>query len=92
MEVKIRFFAKFGEIFGREHLIEVSDETQIIDAIKAITARKQDNEAVIFDESGHFRSFVIVMKNKTRIQHHETFTLTVSDGDEIIVFPPVAGG
>lgn len=92
MEVKIRFFAKFGEIFGREHLIEVSEEARIIDAIRTVTSRKQDNETVIFDENGQFRSFVIVMKNKARVQHQDTLTMTVSDGDEIVVFPPVAGG
>lgn len=92
MRVIIRFFAKFGEIFGREHLIEVPEGSSVIDAIRVITKEKREGETVIFDEEGQFRSFVIVMVNKTRLQHQATFTTAISEGDEIVVFPPVAGG
>ena len=92
MKVSIRFFAKFGEIFGREHQIEVSEGSRVVDVIRMITSEKSEGERVIFDEDGQFRSFVIVMINKTRLQHQDTFTTTVADGDEIVVFPPVAGG
>ncbi len=42
MRVSIRFFAKFGEIFGREHLVDVPEGSRIIDAIRMITNEKRE--------------------------------------------------
>ena len=41
---------------------------------------------------GALRDYVIVMRNGRRIEHDEAEATPVEDGDELAVFPPVAGG
>lgn len=92
MSVKIRFFARFRELLGTDIMTEPQAGTSIA-ALVAETARKnREGYEAIFDEHGSFREFVIVMRNGKRIETADAGTTLVADGDEIAVFPPVAGG
>ena len=92
MTVKVRFFARFRELLGTDILIEMSNTTTVADLVKEIARKKNDGYEAIFDGKGNFHEFVIVMRNGKRLEPAETATVRVTDGDEIAVFPPVAGG
>ena len=92
MTVKVRFFARFRELLGTDILIEKKSGTVLATLIKEIAQKRKEGYDAIFDESGNFREFVIVMRNGRRLEPVEITTVTVADGDEIAVFPPVAGG
>jgi molybdopterin synthase sulfur carrier subunit len=92
MTVKVRFFARFRELFGTDVVTEVQNGTSFIDLIKRIAGKTVEGYAAIFDEKGSFREFVILMQNGRRIDCADAATTLVADGDEIAVFPPVAGG
>lgn len=92
MTVRVRFFAQFGELFGTDSIADVVAGQTFTDLIKTVASKNKEGFNAIFDEDGAFREFVILMKNGKRIENANAAATTVADGDEIAVFPPVAGG
>jgi sulfur-carrier protein len=92
MTVKVRFFARFRELLGTDILAEPEDGTVLVSLIRDIAQKNKEGYDVIFDEHGNFREFFIVMRNGRRLEPADTAVIQVADGDEVAVFPPVAGG
>jgi len=92
MSVKIRFFARFRELLGTDIMTEPQAGTSLTLFVAEIARKNREGYEAIFDERGSFREFVIVMRNGKRIETADAGTTVVADGDEIAVFPPVAGG
>ena len=92
MSIKVRFFARFRELLGTDLIIDYPAGATLAPFIRDIAMKNQDGCDALFDEHGTFREFVIVMRNGKRIEHKDTATLPLADGDEIAIFPPVAGG
>lgn len=92
MNVKVRFFARFRELLGTDIIAMPAEGTILLNLVREIAGKKNEGYAAIFDEEGEFREFVIVMRNGKRIETTDAGTTLVADGDEIAVFPPVAGG
>lgn len=92
MTVIVRFFARFRELFGTDLVVPVRDGMTFTDLIKDTVSKNREGYSIIFDETGDFREFVILMKNGKRIETAQAGKTSVDDGDEIAVFPPVAGG
>ncbi|MFA4861241.1 MoaD/ThiS family protein [Methanoregula sp.] len=92
MTVKLRFFARFRELLGTDLITNPNTGTTLLALVKEIAGTKKEGYDAIFDEHGMFREFVIVMRNGKRVELADAATVLVADGDEIAVFPPVAGG
>ena len=92
MKVKVRFFARFRELLGTDIIAEVAERTTLPDLIKQVAQKNIEGHNAIFDEHGHFREYVILMRNARRIDTADAAKNIVADGDDIAVFPPVAGG
>lgn len=92
MTVKIRFFARFRELLGTDIVTDVAPGTMFTSLITTVARKNPAGYAAIFDENGTFHEFVILMKNGKRIEIADAAKTPVEDGDEIAVFPPVAGG
>jgi len=92
MTVKIRFFARFRELLGTDIMTDVEEGTMFTSLITMVAKKNPEGYAAIFDENGAFHEFVILMKNGKRIDIADAGKTAVVDGDEIAVFPPVAGG
>ncbi len=92
MTAKVRFFARFRELLGSDIPAPVKTGTTLADLIGGIAKKNKEGYDAIFDENGRFREFVIVMRNGKRIEHADAEKTQVADGDEIAIFPPVAGG
>jgi sulfur-carrier protein len=92
MTVKVRFFARFRELLGTDILTEPRDGLTIADLVREIARNRKEGHDAIFDEHGTFREFVIIMRNGKRVETPDAGKVAVTDGDEIAVFPPVAGG
>ena len=92
MSVKIRFFARFRELLGTDIMTDVVAGTMFTSLITTIAKKNPEGYTAIFDEKGAFHEFVILMKNGKRIEIADAAKTPVVDGDEIAVFPPVAGG
>ena len=92
MTVKIRFFARFRELLGTDIVTDVAPGTMFTTLITSIAKKNPEGYAAIFDENGAFHEFVILMRNGKRIEIADADKTVIADGDEIAVFPPVAGG
>ena len=92
MTVKVRFFARFRELLGTDIPAEMEAGSTLLSLVRGIAEKKKEGYNAIFDENGDFHEFVIVMWNGKRVEHEDAGAVRVSDGDEIAVFPPVAGG
>ena len=92
MKVKVRFFARFRELLGTDIIAEPAAGTTFASLVSDIAKKKKEGYNAIFDEHGTFREFVILMRNGKRVEIADAESVIVADGDEIAVFPPVAGG
>jgi len=92
MMVKIRFFARFRELLGTDLITEAAAGTMFTSLIITVAKKNPEGYAAIFDENGVFHEYVILMKNGKRIDIADAVMTPVDDGDEIAIFPPVAGG
>ena len=92
MTVKVRFFARFRELLGTDILAEAGSGTVLATLVRNIAEKNKEGYAAIFDGHGDFREFVIVMRNGKRVETGDAGKTIIADGDEIAVFPPVAGG
>ena len=92
MTVKIRFFARFRELLGTDIQVKAENGRSLADMVRDTARKNREGYDAIFDENGSFGEFVIVMRNGKRVEIIDAETTMVTDGDEIAVFPPVAGG
>ena len=92
MKVVIRFFARFGELLGKSITVDVPPGTSLATLVKDATGSNKEGYEAIFDDNGEFRGFVILTIKGKRVRAADAKTTSVSDGDEVAVFPPVAGG
>jgi molybdopterin synthase sulfur carrier subunit len=92
MTVKVRFFARFRELLGTDIIVDAPNGSVFSELVKNVARRNREGYAAIFDENGEFREFVILMRNGKRVELADAAKVIVADGDELAVFPPVAGG
>ena len=92
MKVKVRFFARFRELLGTDIIAEPAAGTPLAALVAGVAKKNGEGYDAIFDEHGAFREFVILMRNGKRVETVDAGSVAVADGDEIAVFPPVAGG
>ncbi len=92
MMVRVKAFARFREILGSDLAIEVPDGAAMTTVLAALRERAGDESDAIFDENGAPRAHVILMRNGRRVSRNDAETLALADGDEVALFPPVAGG
>jgi len=92
MNVRIKAFARFREIIGSENTVHLDEGTPVLGALKSISAGSLDFRDACFDKEGNVASHVVLMINGKRLSGKDRETVVLHDGDELAVFPPVAGG
>lgn len=91
MTVRVRFFAQFRERYGGDHRVDPPAGATVADVVRSVAGTGGAEDAAIGPD-GALRDYVILMRNGRRIEHDEAEATRVEDGDELAVFPPVAGG
>jgi len=92
MKVRIKAFARFREIIGSENTLELDDGTSVLSALESLSEGSKDFRDACFDKEGAVASHVVLMINGKRISGRDREAGVLHDGDELAVFPPVAGG
>jgi len=95
MMIKVKAFARFGETFGKELNVELGAELDgkatVMDLLTGLCAPHNAHD-LIFDESGMIKKYVNILVNGRHIQSLSGIKTELADGDEVAIFPPVAGG
>ena len=91
MIIKVKAFARFREAFGKEQDIELDGTATVMDLLTELCAPHDAHDG-IFDESGMIKKYVNILVNGRHIQSLSGIKTELAGGDEVAIFPPVAGG
>ena len=91
MEITITCYARFRDAFGEEQVLVLPEDATISDAVQKL-AGTGSQAGLLIDEDKSIRSYVMIMYRGERISLKDAENLVLSDGDTIILFPPVSGG
>lgn len=92
MKVKIKGLASFRDLLGSESSLQVESGSTVENVLQKLSSDNRRFRETAFDESGKLRDFVKLMKNKKIIESSEADSIELAEGDELAIFPPVAGG
>ncbi len=92
MKIRIRTFAQVKDILGADSFLEYPEGTSVRELLDSLRQRAGESEDQLFSRNGDLHSHLVLMINGTRIYKDDIESLTLSEGDEIALFPPVSGG
>ncbi len=92
MLVKIKAFAGFREILGRERELDMEEGSTVAALLDKLASACPEFKKRAFDSSGRLQDYVLLMVNKKRIDPLQDLSIELCEGDELAIFPPVAGG
>ncbi len=92
MRIMILAFASFREILGKKQELHLSEGATVKDLLEELAATRQAFKEAAFDDNGALRDYVLLMVNRKRIDPTQDLSRSLQDGDELAIFPPLAGG
>lgn len=90
--IHVRAFASFREILGKETDLDLEEGSTVGDLLEILVSSHRGLGPAIFEEDGRVREYVIIMRNRERIDSLEGLATVLEEGDEVAILPPVAGG
>ncbi len=91
MKVKVRSFAGFRHILGREMEVELTEGSKVEDLLNALCTAHGELRALLFDQEGLKEDVNILVKGKN-IDSLRSMKTELSEGDEVAIFPAAIGG
>ena len=85
-------FASVREILGKERVLHLKESATVKDLLDDLAAARPAFKEAAFDDTGALRDYVLLMVNKKRIDPTQDLSRPLQEGDELAVFPPLAGG
>jgi molybdopterin synthase sulfur carrier subunit len=92
MLVKVLAFASFREILGKEQELPLKEFATAKELLEELAKANPKFKEAAFDESGALRDYVLLMINRKRIDSGQDLSRPLQEGDELAIFPPLAGG
>jgi molybdopterin synthase sulfur carrier subunit len=92
MLVKVLAFAGFREILGKERELSLKEAATVKELLAELATADPRFREAAFDESGALRDYVLLMINRKRIDSGQDLSRQLQEGDELAIFPPLAGG
>jgi molybdopterin synthase sulfur carrier subunit len=92
MKVLVRAFAGFRDVIGENSSYELLDKSDLSALLSLIASQSEESRALLFDNQGQLRGHIIVMVNRKRVPRKAIGNLPLFEGDEVALYPPVAGG
>ena len=92
MRIMVLAFASFREILGKERVLLLKESATVKDLLDDLAAARPAFKEAAFDDTGALRDYVLLMVNRKRIDPTQDLSRPLQEGDELAVFPPLAGG
>ncbi|MBI4363136.1 MAG: MoaD/ThiS family protein [Euryarchaeota archaeon] len=93
MKVTLKAFANLGEALGRPEVeMDIPEGATLRALLEEAIRRHPGLRGMLFDEKGELRPAINVMLNGDQVEYGEGLDTPLSEGDEVAIFPPVAGG
>ncbi len=91
MRIKVRSFAGFRNILGKEMEVELAEGARVEDLLNDLCSAKAVLRPLLFDEAG-LREDVNIFVAGKNIASLESLRTMLNDGDEVALFPAAIGG
>ena len=85
-------FAGFREILGKERELQIKRVATVKELLEELARGQAGFKEAAFDETGALRDYVLLMVNRKRIDPLQDLSRQLQEGDELAIFPPLAGG
>jgi molybdopterin synthase sulfur carrier subunit len=92
MKITVLAFAGFREIIGERLVLDLPEDSTLAGLLASLASRSAETREALFDEQGVLKGHVIVTLNKKRQSRTDLEKQQLSPGDEVAIYPPVAGG
>jgi molybdopterin synthase sulfur carrier subunit len=92
MRIMVLAFANFREILGKERELHLNESATVKDLLEELAVARPAFRDAAFDDTGALRDYVLLMVNKKRIDPAQDLSRPLQEGDELAIFPPLAGG
>jgi molybdopterin synthase sulfur carrier subunit len=92
MRIMVLAFANFREILGKEREMRLLESATVKDLLEELASARPAFRDAAFDDTGALRDYVLLMVNKKRIDPTQDLSRPLQEGDELAIFPPLAGG
>lgn len=92
MKVLVRAFAGFRDVMGERTSYDLPENSDLSTLLSIIASHSEESRILLFDDQGRLRGHVILMVNRKRVPRAAIGEMSLSDGDEVALYPPVAGG
>jgi molybdopterin synthase sulfur carrier subunit len=92
MQVKVKAFANFREAIGKREIeIELDSDSSVRDLLEEL-CKRYDLSDLLFEEGGALQKYIKILVNGEDVVFLKGLETKLKSGDEIALFPPVAGG
>lgn len=91
MRIKVRSFAGFRNILGKEMEVELAEGASVVDLLNDLGSNKAVLGPLLFNEAG-LREDVNIFVAGKNIASMESLRTMLKEGDEVALFPAAIGG
>jgi len=93
LNVRVRFYGMvYDEMGTREWEMELGGESTVNDLLSILVERHPSLSSMVFDDEGVFREYLEVAVNQTVIIGLNGLETALSEGDVVLIMPPIGGG
>ena len=93
VELELRFFANFRSAVGQKELSRRFESGVTVgEVLAAVESEFPELAGDILDEDDEIKPQLSILKNGREVIHMDGTETALEDGDQLSVFPPVAGG
>jgi len=92
MKITLRAFADYRKIIGSEMELVVPEEKTIGELLTLLFDRYPKLRSEMFTSTGELKEYINIFINGRNIAFLKDMVTPLSDGDIVVLFPPVAGG